>query len=211
MKLSEIAYRRFKERLFALEVRPGQFLSQRELMRLTGTTLGPMREALQKLELEGLVQIIPQRGIQVVEANLRLIRNAFQLRMVLEKEAARHFALHGSREAIATLEARHRSVLARAADADEELLAEAQDVDWSLHDSLIDSLGNELVSAVHRVNSDRIRLIRLDHGLLTAANLESAMEEHLAVLAACRARDPEAAAAALERHLTTAMRRAMGL
>lgn len=212
MKLSEQAYRRFKEELFARRVRPGQFVSQRDLVALTGVSLSPMREALLRLEIEGLVQRVPQRGIQVSEPSLKLIRNAFQLRMIVEKEAVRHFVETAAEEEVLPLIEAHERVLAQAPrGVNDALLALAQATDWRLHDTLVASLGNELVSDIHRVNSDRIRLIRLDHGLLTAANLSSAMEEHMAILEACRRREPEAAAQAVERHLSTAMRRAMGV
>ena len=76
---------------------------------------------------------------------------------------------------------------------------------------MIDALGNEIVSAIYRVNSLRIRLIRLDRVTLTADSLAPAMDEHLALLAALRTRDPQRAVAAIEAHLTHARNRALGL
>ena len=58
---------------------------------------------------------------------------------------------------------------------------------------------------------DRIRLIRLDRGLKTAADLFRVMHEHLPVLDACKRRDPAAAAAAMDDHINSALRRAMGI
>ena len=212
MKLSEQAYAGFIKLVHAKELRPGQFVSQRELAELTGVPLGPTREALHKLEAEGLVELIPQRGIMIAEASPKRIREAFALRILIEKDAARRFAEGASDSQITSLEAKHRGVIQRArAGIDDALLEHGQAVDWALHDALVATLDNDLVWSIHRTNSDRIRLIRLDSGRLTQANLLSAMEEHLVVIAACRRRDREAAAAAIESHLTTAMRRAMGL
>jgi DNA-binding GntR family transcriptional regulator len=213
VKLSELAYRKFKERLLARDVRPGQFVSQRELVELTGATLAPMREALLRLEREGLVNVVPQRGIQVVEASLKLIRDALRLRMMIEKEAVRHLCDAGPLKAIEDLARRHEAIRRRMDETgiDAALLLEAEGLDRELHDTIVAALDNELVSEIHRVNADRIRLTRLDHGLLTPSNLPLAVTEHLAVLAACRRRDADAAAEALEAHLTTAMRRAMGV
>jgi DNA-binding GntR family transcriptional regulator len=67
------------------------------------------------------------------------------------------------------------------------------------------------VSALREVNSDGIRLVRLDHGLLTPADLRSSMAEHIAILESRAARDPVAAADAIEKHISTAMRHAMGV
>ena len=91
------------------------------------------------------------------------------------------------------------------------LLDAAQAVDWGLHDMMIDALGNEIISSIYRVNSLRIRLIRLDRVTLTADSLQPAMSEHLALLAALRTRDPQRAVAAIEAHLTSARNRALGL
>ncbi len=212
VKLSHVAYDRFKERLFSADVRPGQFVSQRELVGLTGVPLAPMREALQRLETEGLVHIVPQRGVQVAEANLKLIRNTFHLRMMVEKEAARRFAESASDVAIAEQIKAHRDIVERSqGDIDQLLLDEAQRVDRAMHDAMVETLDNDLISSIHRVNMDRIRLIRLDHGLVTPSSVGHVMREHLAVLTACEARDESAAAEAMEAHVSTALRRAMGL
>ena len=60
-------YDQLKERLFTGELRTGQFVSQRELTALLGATLNPVREAIRKLEVEGLINVYPQRGIQIIE------------------------------------------------------------------------------------------------------------------------------------------------
>jgi DNA-binding GntR family transcriptional regulator len=212
ISLSVLAYQKFKERLLARDVRPGDFVSQRELSRLTGVPLGPMREALQKLVAERLVHVIPRRGIQVADANLKLIRNSFHLRIILEAEAARRFADAASDATIRELEQAHADIVERARTAiTEPLLEDAQGVDARMHDSMVDGLGNEILSEVHRVNMDRIRLIRLDPGILTPANLVNSMKEHLAVIRACKRRDGAGSAHAMEVHLSNAMRRAMGI
>lgn len=216
MKLSESAYLAFKDRLFAGDVRPGQFVSQRELVKLMGIPLGPVREALQRLEVEGLVQIVPQRGIQVIEASLRLIRDTYQLRMLIEKEAAAKYAETVTDEELKALEEAHRRVIAAAEKngLSEALLKEGQDVDWRLHDSIVEALGNAIVLKIHHINNDRIKLIRLAHGkltLLTPGTFRHAMAEHMAVIKALKQRDAAKAATAMEEHLSIAMRRALGL
>lgn len=216
MKLSERAYFKFKEHLFTGDIQPGQFVSQRELVKLTGIPLGPMREALQRLEIEGLVRIAPQRGIQVIEASLRLIRDTYQLRMVIEKEAAAKYAENASDAEIRDIEEAHRRIVEHAEKdgVDIELLDDAQQVDWQLHDAIVGALDNAIILNIHKINNDRIRLIRLAHGkltLLTPGSFGYAMEEHLAVIETIKRRDPVGAAAAMETHLSTAMRRALGI
>lgn len=208
--LREQAYSRFKERLFAGDLRPGQFVSQRELTELTGVSAGPMREALKRLESEAFVHLIPQVGVQIADVNIAFIRNAFQLRVVLEVAAVRHFALHAADGVIGELEDRTREIIEAARrEASRAVLDQALRIDWQLHDALIAGLDNPLIAEIHRINGEKIRLIRLN-SWFTAERVVPAMTEHLAILAACRSRRPAAAARALERHLETSRRRALG-
>lgn len=216
MKLSDSAYVKFKHHLFTGDLRPGQFISQRELVKLTGIPLGPVRETLQRLEVEGLVHIVPQRGIQIVEASLRFIRDTYQLRMLIEKEAAAKFAENASDAQIEALEAKHKDIIARFEQEgpSDALLQEAQVVDWNLHDTIVEALGNSIVNNLHKLNNDRIKLIRLAHGnltLITPGTFQQAMKEHMAVIEALKKHDASASVAAIERHLTTALHRALGL
>jgi DNA-binding GntR family transcriptional regulator len=206
------AYESFRQNLLAARIRPGQFVSQRELATLTGLPLGAIREVIPRLEAEGLLVTVPQRGLQIANVDVKLIRNAFQLRLVLEREAARQFAQTATDAELAALEAAHRDILKRAErKITPALLDAAQAVDWGLHDAMVDALGNELIAAVYRTNSLRIRLIRLDRVVLDPSVLVHAMEEHLSLLAALRTRDPRLAVAALEAHLSHARSRALGV
>jgi len=206
------AYERFQQQLLLANIRPGQFVSQRELAALTGLPLGAIREVIPRLEAEGLLLTVPQRGLQIANVDVKLVRNAFQLRITLEKEAVAQFALAASDAQLDALEAAHRDIIKRAArNVTPALLDAAQAVDWGLHDTIIDALGNEIISAIYRVNSLRIRLIKLDRVTLNAEVLPPAMQEHLTLIAALRTRDPRLAVAAIEAHLTHARNRALGL
>ena len=212
MKLREKAYESFQQRLMALDLRPGQFVSQRELVALTGMPLGAIRELIPRLEADGLIVTIPQRGMQIAAVDLKLVRNAFQLRIILEKEAIASFAEKARAEEIEALADAYDRIVAKSKKGiSRELLEEAQATDWAFHDTLIDSLGNDILSAIYRVNSIKIRLIRLDRVLLSPDSLMPALKEHGDIIAALRARDSARAVAMLERHLTSARNRAMGL
>jgi DNA-binding GntR family transcriptional regulator len=210
--MREVAYDRFKAQLFKRNLVPGQFVSQGELCELLDVPLGPTREALKRLEAESLVRLIPQRGIQIADIGVTLIHEAFQFRTVLEIAAVRHFVAGASDDTLATLERDTTAVLhafdGEASD-DPRLLDRALQVDWGMHDLIIESMGNRIMTAAHQQNFDKIRMIRL-HGR-SPRYLPLAMEEHLAVITAMKARDADKAAAALEQHLLCAERRALGL
>ena len=91
--LREKAYHSFTRHLLAREIRAGQFVSQRELVEITGLPLGAIRELIPRLEAEGLVRTVPQRGMQIAHVDLNLIKDAFQFRLFLECQAVAIFAV----------------------------------------------------------------------------------------------------------------------
>ncbi|NIZ00900.1 GntR family transcriptional regulator [Thalassospira lucentensis] len=206
------AYDSFTEHLLSRAIHPGQFISQRELVEITGIPLSAIRELIPRLETDGLITTVPQRGMQIAHIDLDLVRNAFQLRFFLELEAARLFTRQASDETIAKLRKEHEDVLKSAANGiTPELLEHAQNVDWSLHDQIIDALDNEIIAKIYKVNSVKIRLIRQERFRLTDKLLQTVMNDHLAIIAAFEKRDPELAADCLRQHLENARGRALGI
>jgi DNA-binding GntR family transcriptional regulator len=217
LNLREKAYASFTRHLLARDIRAGQFISQRELVELTGLPLGAIRELVPRLEAEGLVKTVPQRGMQVAHIDLALIRDAFQYRLFLEREAVALFTEEASAAVIDRLRTAHDDVLARLEAAlgegamTPELMAEAQALDWDLHATIIDALGNRIISDAYRVNAIKIRLIRQEQTQLNDAVVLPTMREHLAIIEAIEKRDPAAAAAAMAAHIVSARKRATGL
>jgi DNA-binding GntR family transcriptional regulator len=207
------AYESFRQQIVQAHIRPGQFVSQRELMQLLGMPLGAVRELIPRLEAEGLLRTVPQRGLQIANVDVKLVNNAFQLRLLLEREAAVRFAATVSDADLAAIEDAHLRIVrrARSAKIDDHLLTDATTVDWGLHDLMIDALGNELISDTYRINSLRVRLIRLEASALSPDALLPAMEEHLWFIDALKRRDPAAVAERLTHHIESAHRRVLGL
>lgn len=207
------AYQGFTQQVFTGGIRAGQFISQRELMVLLDMPLGAVREMIPRLEAAGLVKTVPQRGLQVAHVDLKLIRNAFQVRSMIERQAVLNFVRSASEAELAAIEASHRDILRRAGapDAlnDTALLDDAQAVDWGLHDRMVDALGNDIISDQYRVNSLRVRLIKLEHSVITPSRLIPAMQEHLRFIEALRQRNAPLAVELLEDHISSARSRVM--
>jgi DNA-binding GntR family transcriptional regulator len=191
---------------------PGQFISQRQMMDLTGFPLGAIRELIPRLEAEGLIRTIPQRGMQIAQVDLSLIRQAFQFRLFMEREAIALFTTAASDQQIAEMRAAHEDILERARHGvDQALIEDAQQTDWRLHDQIIDSLNNAIVSNSYRVNSIKIRLIRQSQTRLEGDLVVPVMRDHLKVIEGVETRDPAKAMEALSAHIETARLRALGL
>ena len=212
MKLRDQAYQRFTRGLLAREIRAGQFVSQRELTEITGMPLGAIRELIPRLEADGLIRTVPQRGMQVAQVDVRLIRDAFGFRMLIEREAAAQFARHAPDAELARLKDEHEAVLAAASKGvTPALIAKAQAVDDGMHATVVDALGNGIVSNAWRVNQLKIRLIRQSETRLDADLVAPVMRIHLGVIEAIASRDPVRAAAAMEAHIAASRDRALGI
>lgn len=209
------AYQGFTHQILSGKIRSGQFVSQRELMTLLDMPLAAVREMIPRLEAGGLIKTVPQRGLQIAHVDLKLIRNAFQVRALIEREAVQHFVHIASDSELQAIEASHRDILERASAlskpvSDEaSLLDDAQAVDWGLHDRMVDAMGNDILSEIYRVNSLRVRLIKLEHSVITPARLIPAMQEHLRFIAALLRRDAPEATRLLEEHINSARNRVM--
>lgn len=213
MKLSQHAYERFKDALFTRRISLGQTVTQADLIRLLEVPIGPLREAMQRLEQEGLLTPLPREGVHINKPDPDLIKNAFQLRRILELEALRKFAEQTNEATLFGWHSRHQDLLRRAGAGESEttLSPAAREVDDSFHAAIIAAVRNPLIEEAHARNNDRIRLIRVDLFYMPVAiAIMRTMEEHLRVVDALMARDVATALAAMDDHLTRAMHRAVG-
>lgn len=212
MKLREQAYEAFTRHLLERRLQPGQFVTQRELAELTGYSLAAVREMIPRLEADGLLFAIPQRGLQVVSPDLRLVREAYQLREVIECAAVAHFARTAPDAVIAAQQqALDRVAVEARKGLTPELLARAQEMDWGFHYALVEAMDNRLIAEIHRVNAIRIRLMMPDRIMMAPDSLPPMTTEHAAILRALAARDEAGSVAALRTHLASSRRRALAL
>jgi DNA-binding GntR family transcriptional regulator len=110
------------------------------------------------------------------------------------------------------VERRHRQALA---DLESEGLTdrvrqEMEDLEVLLHNGIIASLNNPLIDRSYKRMHNYLKLVRLDRKL-TVPLAQRSLREHMEIILACKARDPEKAVAALSAHFTAALQRHMGM
>jgi DNA-binding GntR family transcriptional regulator len=209
--LRALAYERFRRLILEGRLRAGQFISQRELVTLLDVPLGAVREMIPRLEAARLMVTVPKRGLQIAHIDLRLIRNAFQVRAMIEREAVAHFVRHASDAELEAEEMKHKAILQRALSAkpDPKLDRDALAVDWALHDRMVDAMSNEILSEMYRVNSMHVRMIRLDARDVRPQRVVPAMEEHLKFIRLLKARDEAGALQAMQEHVEQSRQRVL--
>ena len=212
LRLRDHAYSNFTEKLLARDIRPGQIVSQGELVELTGMPLGAIREMIPRLEADGLIKTVPKRGLQILSIDLSLVRNAFQLRGIIEGEAISEFCKSATTEEIDRWATEHEQIRdAASAKVSPEILQSAQQLYWAFHDRIIDAMENSIISDIHRVNAIKIRLIRNTDTRMLPELVVPVLTEHLAVLAALMERDSARAVEEIHAHINSAKRRALGM
>lgn len=204
------AYAKFRESLYEQKLRPGQFVSQRQLSEMFDMPMGAIREALKRLEADGLISLIAQRGVQIADINVDFINEAFEFRILIEVEAARRIAKSPDIAALSELRKRTVQIIDSVEkDQSDDLMSAGLKVDLELHEMLITAYSNNLIRDCYRLLEDKIRLIRMN-GLYTAERLGKAMEEHLQIIDALSSGDEKLAVERLQAHLMTSWRRSLG-
>lgn len=212
MSLRADVYDQLKDRLLAGELRTGQFVSQRELADLLGATLNPVREAIRKLEAEGLINVYAQRGIQIIEGGPKTINDTYDYRLLLEVNAVKLLIARSDDETIAGMAAKVEKSLEALAKSPKErkVRVAALDADYQFHKDLIDFQKNEIISKHYSLNAARLRLFRASLGE-PLQRLEVAAKEHLEILDACLARNADLAVARLSEHVQISREHTLGI
>lgn len=184
----------------------GSFLSMPGLVELLDMPLAPTREAVKRAEVGGLMQVLPKRGVLVMDASPSVTRDCMDLRALLDAEGARRLIATGADVRLDALRASHEAVVEEAGRTmSPEVQRRAILTDLSLHDTLATGLGNPMAAASYAANRDRIAVIQNTRPFLPD-RIVPAMHEHLAIIDALARRDAEAAVAAIAEHYRTTLR-----
>jgi len=210
--LADKAYAAILKGLFDRSIPAGAELSQADLVRLFGMTVQPLRDALCRLETEGLVTIHARSCIRFVQADLELSRSTYQFRSLIERGGARALAQSGNAAEIQALVDEHLTLLERLESGawSQDDKAELDRLEDRLHGALISALRNQLIEITARRLKNYVTLVRLDW-LTTRPLAIRTLHEHLEILNACAARDADAAEAALVAHFQLAVQRLIGM
>ena len=199
--LSETAYQSLRESILSGQFQPGDRLREGELATSLGISRTPLREAMQRLESEGLLTAAPRRGLVVTELEREDIAALYAVREVLEGLAGRLAAQHASSVEI---------------DAMRELLE--QQTKASKHDAAtLARLNKQFRDLVHLATRNRFLISALETLEIPVAALPSpafatsghgaaAHKDHADLLKAIERRDSERAAELSAAHMRTMAR-----
>ncbi|WP_036174337.1 GntR family transcriptional regulator [Massilia sp. 9096] len=191
-------FERLRDMIIDMSLTPGTVLSRTELAARFGLSQTPIRDALQRLGEEGLVDIFPQHATVVRPIEVALAREAHFLRSAIELEVVHTLAERQD----ATLIARLKSNLARQrALAEEDDVHEFSQADQAFHQMMYVAAGVPNLWHIVRSQSGHIdRLRRLD--LPSPGKRERVLADHAELVGAIEQRDAALAQTVLRRHLS---------
>lgn len=198
----ELAYAEIKNRILNGYYRPGEVFSESAMVTDLGISRTPIREALVRLEQEGLVRVIPKCGVTVRTLTLSELKSLFEMRRILEPYVIRCYGQQIPKDQIREIwEEMIRAYTA--SDAQRQY-----DADARLHSLIYSTAQNPYITKfVEQAVSENAR-IRALSGVLPARLTVSYME-HKEIVDYLLAEDWEAAASSMERHLDVAFEQAV--
>jgi len=191
-------YEILKARILTVALEPGAVLSRAALMDEFGVSQTPVRDALLRLQEDGLVDIFPQYATRVSRIDVHHARQAQFLRLSVEVEAVRRLCVVSPEETAETLLTVLRQ---QEAVADPASYDRFDALDREFHRVLYERSGNTLLWKVVRqqsVHLDRLRRLNLP----MEGKMQSLLKEHRAVVEAIGAGDESEAVRALRQHLS---------
>ncbi|MEV7427074.1 MULTISPECIES: GntR family transcriptional regulator [unclassified Streptomyces] len=194
---AERVYSHIKEAVLDRRYEGGTLLTEGELADAVGVSRTPVREALLKLEVEGLIKLYPKKGALVLAVSAQEIADVVETRLLVEEFAVRK-AVPASAALIARLEERLEEQRRRAEDGD---LAAVAVSDRSFHAEIVRNAGNQILLKLY--DQLRDRQLRMGVAVLEAHpdRIAKNVTEHAEMLEAIRAGDADRAAACVRSHV----------
>ena len=199
--LAEVAYEKIKEAICEGRIASGDLLSENQLAQDLGMSRTPIREALRALASEDWLEIKNGVGAYVKPLSAKDIHDLYEVRCLLEVQAAKTSVHRITNEEIDRLEERFRQLLERTGSRDREPdPREFSELDWELHELIVERCQNNYIKSIMRNNTASMKCYQA-LSFEALHDLRESTLQHLNILSLLRQRDSEALTAALKQHL----------
>lgn len=198
VSLRDRAYEALKTKIINCELRPGEALTVATLAEDLGLGRTPVIQAVDRLVTDGLVEVMPRKGIVVSPISLNEIFDIIEVRILNECQAVRWAADKATASEIAAMEANLAAMCAASEGRDIERLIQ---LDREFHRLISAAAGNPVLAEFMGNLHDRsvrfwfVSLRAPDHNARVC-------DQHAAIVAAIKAHDPDLAESAIRAHIT---------
>ncbi len=198
-----------KEAVLARWFAPHALLTEGELAAAVGVSRTPVREALLRLQADGLVRLLPKRGALVLPVTAAEVTDVFETRRLIEAFAVRKAIAGAGPELVVALSGHIEAMRAAMQRRNAHAYVEA---DRDFHAEIVASTGNEIIVSLYRSLRERqlrmgvVNLLGDQAGTVNPTRMRAMIADHEAILKAVAARTVRAAESAVTAHLDHAER-----
>ena len=197
LPLRDVVFNTLRQAILKGELAPGERLMEIQLAERLGVSRTPIREAIRKLELEGLVLMIPRKGAEVAKISEKSLRDVLEVRRSLEELAIELACQRMTEEEINSLEQTQEEFKKAVARGDAMKIAET---DATYHDVIYKGTGNDrLVQILNNLREQMYRY-RLEY-IKDEDKRQILLLEHDKILKAVKMRHVEEAKEAMREHI----------
>ncbi|MCC8127414.1 MAG: GntR family transcriptional regulator [Clostridiales bacterium] len=197
LPLRDVVFNTLRQAILKGELKPGERLMEIQLADLLGVSRTPIREAIRKLELEGLVLMIPRKGAEVAKISEKSLRDVLEVRRSLEELALELACQRITEEQMNALEEAQEKFEEAVNNGDTMAMAET---DESYHDVIYQATGNDrLVQILNNLREQMYRY-RLEY-LKDASKRQILIIEHDHIVKAVKTCSIQEARAAIREHI----------
>ena len=197
LPLRDVVFETLRQAILKGNLKPGERLMEIHLAQKLGVSRTPVREAIRKLELEGLVVMIPRRGAIVADITLSDLKDVLEVREALEELAARlacKSITADQLDALKKLAEKFKKCL------NENDIAECAQADMEFHEAIYHATGNGRLVQILNNLREQIYRYRIE-SLKDRNTYPILLEEHKQILEALEKRDEKLALEATSRHI----------
>jgi DNA-binding GntR family transcriptional regulator len=197
LPLRDVVFQTLRQAILRGELKPGERLMEIHLAQKLGVSRTPVREAIHKLEQEGLVVMIPRKGAIVAEITKSDLEDVLEVRMALEELAVRDACRRITKEQLAELRRLADEFQKTLYGSDVGACAEA---DMKFHEAIYEATGNgRLVQILNNLREQMYRY-RMEY-LKDRQSHSHLVQEHEELLKYLEERDEQKALEVTERHI----------
>jgi len=196
--LAAIVADRLRDAILKTELSLGEMLSEEKIANAMNVSRTPVREALTMLQLQGLINIIPQRGSFVFKPDAADLEALVQYRLMLETQAAQ-LAMKANPVKAAAALGRVVAAMERASENDDA--AAYTEADSSFHNVFFEFCGNHYLSQAYEIAGSRIAALRAHLSQPLGMHRGRTLREHIEIAQAFERGDARTALGILEVHI----------
>lgn len=197
MPLRDVVFKTLRQAILKGELVPGERLMEIQLAKRLGVSRTPIREAIRKLELEGLVLMIPRKGAEVAGITEKSLRDVLEVRKALEELAIDLACKRMSDEEIEELKAAETRFHAAIESSDPILIAQT---DEAYHDIIFKGTKNDKLVYILNNLREQMYRYRLEY-VKDAKKWEMLMTEHDKIFNAVKSRNADEAKKHIREHI----------